>query len=243
MLNCPHWLRWPTDTLYWIALALCGVLLSRNTNWDMTILDWFFDANQQSFPLKDQALWSKTFHQGSKNLTIILWLSMAAWAYRIRDRTELTPWIFVLISALLAVSINGWLKAQSAHSCPWALTHFGGHADYFRLLAALPDNPGPGHCLPSGHAAVGFMWLPLIYASACWWPRHLKRISITVISFGLFCGGIQIARGAHFPSHIIMAAAVCGLTSSLCFHTYQYRKHFARAISRISHGLELDKHQ
>jgi membrane-associated PAP2 superfamily phosphatase len=240
MPHRPLLLRWPIDTLFWMALAFSAVLLSRESNWDMTVANWFFDAAQQRFPLRDSLLWTSIFHDGSKKLTIALWLGMAAWAWREHRYQRATPWVFALITSVLAVGINGWLKAHSAHSCPWALSALGGTADYFRLLDATPDNPGPGHCLPSGHAAVGFMWIPLMYVVACWWPEQLRRITIFVISFGLFCGGIQIARGAHFPSHVIMAAAVCGLTTSLSFHAYQYRAYLGTAMLRISQRLRAE---
>lgn len=240
MPSRPFLLRWPIDTLLWLGLALLAVIISRETNWDITISSWFYDATQAQFPLKDKALWSSFFHKGSKDLTIVIWLGIATLAWREHRYKRAAPWFFVLITSLLAVSINGWLKAQSAHSCPWALTIFGGTADYFRLLSPIPDNSGPGHCLPSGHSAVGFMWIPLIYVAACWWPKQLRRASIAVLSFGLFCSGIQIARGAHFVTHTLMAAAVCGIITSLCFHAYQFRAFLSTVITYIGNRLRVE---
>lgn len=219
------WLAW--DWLMWPALWLLALAISRLTDIDMTLTGHFFDSATQSFPLRDQWLWSKGLHEGVKHLNTLLWVLLLAAtvrAWRQRDLARYEPLVFVLVSSALALFINGFLKNHSAHSCPWSLSEFGGKADYFRLLTALPPNPGPGHCLPSGHAGVAFMWWPVVYACARWRPQWRWPAALLVTAFGAFCGYVQMARGAHFLSHILIAAAVCGGVSSLTYHLPDLRQ-------------------
>lgn len=199
--------------LLWPLLALLAVAMSRLTDLDWQISSSFYDAGLQTFPAREAWVWRVFGHQATKQLGMLLWLGLAvvAWrSWRQRDPERLLPLLFVLLTSLLAVSVNGWLKSHSAHSCPWALEGLGGHADYFRILSELPLNPGPGRCIPSGHAGVGFMWIAAIHACRRWHPAWHLRVTLLVLGYGVLCGGIQIVRGAHFPSHVLMSAAVCG---------------------------------
>lgn len=215
------------DWLLWPALWLLALAISRLTNIDMMLAHGFFDSGSGQFPLRDNPLWSHTLHEGIKHLSTAAWITLllaTVRAYRRQDMARYEPMVFVLVTSALAVLINGTLKNHSAHTCPWGLTEFGGTADYFRLLAPLPGNPGPGHCLPSGHAGVAFMWWPVVYACARWRPRWRWPAALLVAAFGAFCGYVQMARGAHFLSHVLIAAAVCGGVSSLAYHLPDLRQ-------------------
>lgn len=207
----PAWLAWP-------ALALLATLLSRNTDIDMTLTRLFFDPQTGTFPLRHAWLWSTVLHDGLRELSAMAWLSLlivtlSAWQ---RSRMDLyQPMRYTLLASAAVLLMNGLLRNMSAHSCPWALSGLGGDADYFRLLAPVPAHPGPGHCLPSGHAASAFMWWPAVHACQRWRPQTALPATLLIILLGSLCGLTQIARGAHFLSHILIAAAVCGGTASL----------------------------
>lgn len=199
--------------IIWPLLALAAIALSRDTNIDWLVSQHYFDPVTQGFPARDAWVWRVLGHHMLKDLGVLLWLALAVavWrAWRRQDANTVVPGLFVLLTSLLAVMVNGWFKTHSAHSCPWALQGLGGTADYFRMLSPLPAHPGSGGCLPSGHAGVGFMWLALIPAARRWQPRWLWPAVLVSVGFGLLCGYIQIVRGAHFPSHVLMAAAICG---------------------------------
>lgn len=160
-------------------------------------------------------------HDGIKYLSVLAWVAMLFVAIRAQwqhDTARYESMVFVLVVSAIAVLINGVFKGLSAHSCPWSLSEFGGQADYFRLLASVPANPGPGGCLPSGHASVAFMWWPLVYACVRWRSEWLWPVAAMVTVFGVFCGYVQMARGAHFMTHILISAAVCGGVTSLAYH-------------------------
>ncbi len=228
----------PYDLLAWFGLGLLTIALSRYTNVDLISSSWFFDANTGEFPLRDSFLFARVFHDGTHNLSSMLWLGCWIMAWRSRHTESFFGWLFVIISALIAVSINGYFKHQSLHSCPWSLSEFGGTADYFRAFSTLPAIPGPGRCLPSGHAGVGFGWIAMIYACTKWWPQHVRKTVIIVLAFSLFCGGIQVARGAHFITHVLWTAVICGTSVSICFHLYQYRHGLGKILVMVGQRLQ-----
>ena len=209
------------DLLLWLLLGLLTIWWSRESNFDWQITRLFYDPATHGFPLRNGSIWSSA-HQFTRNLSTILWLLLLAFTIqqaRLKGSTDtVKAAVFILLASAVALGINGVLKTHSVHSCPWSLTAFGGNADYFRLLEPVPLNAGSGGCLPSGHAAVGFMWWPVVYACARWRPSLTTLAFICVLAFGSFCGYLQIVRGAHFVSHVLMAAAVTGGTTSLIFH-------------------------
>jgi len=214
-----QWLAY--DWLLWPALWLLALAISRLTDIDMTLASGFYDPVARQFPLSHDPFWAKVLHDDVKHLNAGLWVLLLAAtlrAWRRQDLARYEPMVFVLLTSAAVVLLNGVLKNHSAHSCPWSLSVFGGNADYFRLLGSLPTNPGPGHCLPSGHAGVAFMWWPAVYACARWRPQWRWPAALLVTGFGVFCGYVQMVRGAHFLTHILIAAAVCGGISSLAYH-------------------------
>lgn len=209
------------DLFLWMLLALFTIWWSRESNFDWQITSLFYDPVTHGFPLRNGSIWS-TAHSLTRNLSTILWVLLLGFTIqqaRLKGSDDtVKAAAFILLASAVALGINGLLKTHSVHSCPWNLTAFGGNADYFRLLEPIPLNAGSGGCLPSGHAAVGFMWWPVVYACARWRPSLAPLAFIIVLAFGAICGYMQIARGAHFVSHVLMAAAVTGGTTSLIFH-------------------------
>lgn len=205
----------------WPILWFFALAISQLTDIDMDLARKFFDETARTFPLRNDFIWSHVLHDSIKHLSVFLWVALLVAAMRARwiySMASYEPMVYVLITSALAVLINGFLKNKSAHSCPWSLKDFGGAADYFRLLATLPAKPGSGNCLPSGHASVAFMWWSAVYACARWYPKWRWHSAILVTCFGIFCGYVQMARGAHFLTHILISAAICGGIASITYH-------------------------
>lgn len=199
-----------------IAVLLgVALLTNRYTTMDFTISTWFYDAQQHGFPLRETWLWSSVLHEGLKWFAVIVWLALLAllgfiMAKNLPKTPLLKPFLtFSLLISLISVLVVAGFRSQSAHSCPWSLKTFGGSAQFFRIGDAPPPNAGPGRCLPSGHATVGFMWIAAIFASRRWLKPFTGPITIAVLSLGLLTSGVQIVRGAHFFSHVLLTAATC----------------------------------
>ncbi len=195
-----------------VACAVLAIVSNRLTGFDLWLSSLFHTAASGGFPLRREWLWSVVLHDGVKWLSVLIWVALlAAWGFlRLREfatTADLRAKIaFALWSALAAVLAVNLLRAQSAHSCPWYLTEFGGNARFFRLFDPQPADSGPGHCLPSGHASTAFMWFAVLPVLS---GRIRRQALAGVLGLGALAGMVQVARGAHFISHILLAASAC----------------------------------
>jgi membrane-associated PAP2 superfamily phosphatase len=208
--------------LGWLAAALALIiLLARYTPLDHALTGLFYDPVTQRFPLKDQAFWAVVMHTGLKYLSLALWFALLLWWVSLRRQLSRQQPLrramgFTLIVTLLAALAVSALRAISPHSCPWDLSAFGGSAEYFRFFDAVPLNPGPGRCVPSGHAATGFVWLTG-YIALRGVDRTAARVALAFsLLFGILAGLTQLARGAHFLSHVLLTAWICIAVAWAC---------------------------
>jgi membrane-associated PAP2 superfamily phosphatase len=191
--------------------AMLAVWSNRWSGFDLWLSAQFHDATRGGFLLARDGLGSLLLHDGLKWLSVLVWLGLlCAWVV-VRVLRPMSGVLRERIAFVLRVSLAATLavnlaRSQSAHSCPWSLTDFGGNAQFFRLFDALPALPGRGHCLPSGHAASAMMWLAVLPVLS---ERRRVQALIGVLSLGVLAGSIQIMRGAHFLSHVLLTASLC----------------------------------
>lgn len=207
--------------LWWLAAAFALIiLLARYTPLDHALTGFFYDPATQRFPLKDQAFWAVIMHTGLKYLSVAIWFALLiAWVVLRRrsswQRYRQAAGFTLLVAPLAALTVSS-LRALSAHSCPWDLSVFGGTAEYFRFFDAVPLNPGSGRCAPSGHAASGFVWLAG-YIALRGVDRTAARLALAFsLVLGVLTGLTQLARGAHFFSHVLLTAWICFAVAWAC---------------------------
>lgn len=208
-----------------LACALFALWSNRWSGADFWLSSQFYDAASGGFALRRDMIWSRVLHEGVKWLTVAAWLGgLAVWSvlrWRRPAAFELHANVaFVLRVSLAAVLAVNLLRSQSVHSCPWHLAAFGGDAAFFRLFDSLPDAAGPGRCLPSGHAASLFMWLAVLPVMSGR-PRAMALCGILLL--GAAAGAVQIVRGAHFASHILLTASACAVVVYLAALARRFR--------------------
>jgi membrane-associated PAP2 superfamily phosphatase len=109
---------------------------------------------------------------------------------------------------LLAMLIVGGLKSITNVDCPWNLSGFGGHNDYFALFADRPDALKRAQCFPGAHASSGFALFAFYFVFRDR-SRRLARWALAgAIAVGVAFSIGQEARGAHFLSHDLASAAI-----------------------------------
>jgi membrane-associated PAP2 superfamily phosphatase len=203
---------------WWLTtplLAAAGLFALDRTNFDQSIVRWFYDAGAQTFPLRHTFLVDIVMHHWAKYLVTtiallviaVLLLSYVIKALRPRRRSLL----FLALALVLAPATVSALKLTSARHCPWDLAEFGGFAPYtgwFEPLSSL----APGHCFPAGHAATGFALLAFYFAGRAWQRRDIAIAGLASgLLGGIVLGGGRVAQGAHFPSHVLWSGIVCWL--------------------------------
>lgn len=192
------------------AAALLVWLLCERAGLDAWLAHAVFDHARGEFPLRDNWWLAVPGHAGLKYLSYAVWLAALAVAVAPvgrgrRWRREAAHAALGIALAALAVLA---LRSASAHSCPWDLAAFGGGAEWFPLFGAAPANAGPGRCLPAAHASSGFALFGLYFALRGPAPRAARWALAAALALGLAAGAVQVARGAHFLSHVLWTACI-----------------------------------
>lgn len=138
-------------------------------------------------------------------------LALAVWSLsfvfaRLRDWRR--PAGFVLLAMVMATGIVGSLKAVTNVDCPWDLIGFGGNNPYVGLFADRPDALPRAKCFPGAHSSSGFA-LVCFYFLLRDRSRRVAGCALAIaIAVGVAFSIGQEARGAHFLSHDLTAAAI-----------------------------------
>lgn len=146
----------------------------------------FYDPVLRQFPLKDAWLPSVVGHTALKWVMVAFWAGCLAWG---------GAWRRGAIAMVLIAAVVALLKHFSPVSCPWDLVEYGG------------SNPDTGRCLPAAHPVSGFALFGLYLALEK--RKHAARAVLCAAwVIGLAAGAVQVARGAHFASHVLWTAWV-----------------------------------
>lgn len=172
------------------ALLAAGALLIvafRLSGGDRAVESAFYDAAARGFPLKDNWWLAVAGHTGLKWVALGFWAACLAWGGRLRRAA-------LYMAAIVAVVLA--LKYYSPYPCPWDLPEYGG------------SKPDAGRCLPAAHPLAGFALFGLWLALRDTHPRAARAACAAAWLIGLAAGAVQVARGAHFPSHVLWTAWV-----------------------------------
>lgn len=198
------------------TLLVCSGLLF--VAWDVINLDntvshlW---GSAAGFALKDHAFWGVTVYKiermvGWACMALLLWMVLKppAFASVFQSMSLHRRWL-MLAGVIVALLLIQWLKRHSLTSCPWDYQIYGGIAqDVSHWRFGLRDG-GPGHCFPAGHPSAGFAFLAVPAFVALSSPRWAVWLAAAALGLGCLLGFTQIARGAHFVSHVLWSAWWC----------------------------------
>ncbi len=198
-----------------IAAAAFALLLL----WDLSGLDLaaarLFGASQ-GFAAREMRWLALVGHDGARWLGWALVLAMLVnairpWTTRLTSRQR---WGWLALT-LAAAAMPALIKQTSLTSCPWDLAEFGGAARYVSHWQFGVRDGGAGHCFPSGHASTAFALLSGWFVLRDTYPRAARRLLAAVLVAGLLLGAVQLARGAHYPSHTLWTGWLCWVLNAL----------------------------
>jgi membrane-associated PAP2 superfamily phosphatase len=161
---------------------------------DLRLADIFAGPGRRGFPLRNEWLFAVLGHTGVK------WIALAFWALCLAFGGPWRRGALYMLPIVLAVEA---LKSVSAYSCPWDLPAYGG------------TKPDAGRCLPAAHPLIGFALFGLYLALRE--AKHKLAVTVLVAAWliGLAAGAIQVARGAHFASHVLWTAWIAWVITLL----------------------------
>lgn len=198
------------------ALAVV-IVVARLTPVDELVSDLVYDRGSGQWPVSHARSWLRlACYEGPKYLIILFGLCLVAGVVRPRllspIRLGRREAAFLLSCLALVPTVVGFIKYHSGVACATELVRYGGTVpdELGRVaISRMFDTAWPHGCWPSGHASGGFALLAFGFLPG---ParRRMRRWSA-----GLAIGGVmgvyQVARGAHFASHIVVTALVAQL--------------------------------
>jgi len=86
----------------------------------------------------------------------------------------------------------------------------------------IPQGITGNSSFPSGHTAMGWMFLPLLVGvEKKEWKNPIKIITvISVLGWGLFVGLSRIVVGAHYASDVLFSTGVAAIATLLLYHRF-----------------------
>lgn len=225
MQRSPRWPWWVWD-LAVAAVALLALLAWDATSADLLFVQWFGTA--KGFSWQHRWLTEQGLHNGGRWLSLGLLVTVAVHVWRPLPLAPRMPratrlwWLLATLACLLLIPV---IKNRSLVSCPWDLAQFGGAARHIphwaREAWVGAGDGGPGRCFPSGHASGAFSFLTGWFALRAQSSRTALRWLAAVIVLGFAFGLAQVARGAHYPSHVAWTAWICWVVSAMAWHAAQ----------------------
>jgi len=200
-------------------LAIAAAAFAALLMWDLSGLDLpaarLFGAGD-GFPAREWHWLSLAGHEAPRWLgwTLVLGMLVNAvrpWTTKLSARQR---WSWLALT-LAAAAMPALIKQASLTSCPWDLAEFGGAAQYVSHWRFGVRDGGAGHCFPSGHASTAFALLSGWFVLRDAYPRTARRLLAAVLLTGLLLGIVQLARGAHYPSHTLWTGWLCWMLNAL----------------------------
>ena len=194
-----------------LLATLLVVLLWDASGLDLPLARWA--GGPDGFALRDDRRFVLLFHELPRFAS---WLCMASLFAAIRwpfgvlrqlAKTERVQLALTVLASVLAVSL---VKNTSHTSCPWDLQAFGGTARYVSHWAWGATDGGPGRCFPAGHASAAFAYVGGWFALRRRAPRAAWLWLAVALASGFVLGLAQQWRGAHYMSHTLWSAWLCG---------------------------------
>jgi membrane-associated phospholipid phosphatase len=86
----------------------------------------------------------------------------------------------------------------------------------------IPQGITGNQSFPSGHTAMGWVFLPLLIPLRKWEWKHPIRLigTILIIGWGIFVGLSRIVVGAHYASDVLFSTGMAILISFLLYANY-----------------------
>ncbi|CAM3638392.1 Phosphatidic acid phosphatase type 2/haloperoxidase domain-containing protein [Bordetella sputigena] len=218
-----------------LLLALLAEAVNRS-GLDLALSRYFYDAAAGTFPWRASRALEILGHRVVLVLPIGVAVAATAAAIASHWFPALRPWRGPLwgiaATCLLGQVIISQLKHYTALPRPYALSMFGGYANYPAHFWASSRREGGG-ALPSNHAGAGYAMLSLYFAG--WAVRRPEwrwgGLAIGVAA-GLVFSLVRVMQGAHFLSQTLWAACVMWGLASIVFGPLLVRPRSALAVAQ-----------
>ncbi len=232
------------DRTFWPSILILFSIFGffEITDADLWVQDHLYNFASHAWLVNARApLPRLLFYNGPKILIwlfgiglIALSLAPEKWrqCLRLNHLQRLDLWIVVGTLALAPLSI-AMSKATTDIHTPSEIRRYGGYAPYIKVCEVYPTGDRPvkrGRGFPAGHASGGFSLLALAGLAS---TNRGRWIGISIgLGMGIWMGGYQMLKGAHYVSHTM-------ITALICWTVFLLLRRIHRAYSKLQTKLQL----
>lgn len=204
------------------VLLLLSALAFEYSGLDQWVLAACFSTARGDFIARGTVWGDKLLHDGGARAVLIaavaLLLMMVAGIRRERDKPYRDDLIYLLLCVALTTGLVALLKHFSPVHCPVQWQRYGGDVQGITWLQVgqgrVIDAIRAGHCFPGGHSSGAWAWFGSYWIARRRQWSHALPVLCCVVVTGLLFSATQWVRGAHFPSHDIVSAALAWSVAS-----------------------------
>ncbi|KXO85915.1 hypothetical protein AYK86_02485 [Acinetobacter venetianus] len=180
------------------------------------------------FALKGDWYLAKLNHSYVKQIITVVYVTFfILWALSFKvEKFKAKRWQYgyMFWVSMLCTCIVGFMKAHSAHACPWAMTHETATGFVWDFSATA------GHCFPGGHASTGFALITGYFVYRLDQKGRAWFYLFASVILGFAMGWAQMMRGAHFLSHNLWTGWIC-LAINFVVYAITYKRHLANSTT------------
>lgn len=196
--------------------CLISALICQYSGLDLSLANYFYDNEQQTWPYQTGWLTQTILHDGAHDVIVSIFIAILTFFIATLFLPKLKPYRrttgFILLASLTGVILVGIMKDSTHIYTPWDLQEFGGLYPNIRLFDPVSDNLPVGHAFPAGHASGGYALVSFYFAARIHLDRYRFHLLYAALAAGLVLGVDQQIRGAHMISHDLFTLAICWLS-------------------------------
>lgn len=189
---------------------------------DRTIASYFYHPEDKWF-MGHHPLWRVLYEYGTLPGILLALICLAGWLisfYNLRLEAWRPYFLLVVLTTVIACGllVNTVFKQYWGRPRPNQISELGGYYPYRHVFP--PGEPGKGASFPSGHSAMGFSVITLVFLQ-----RRSKKIAFAGLATGLVLGGLlsaaRMVKGAHFPTDMIWSLGFVTMTATALHYCIQ----------------------
>lgn len=234
-----RWLAVPPVILLVLAAG------SASTGFDLWVVSHFFEPTRGLFPGRWSFWASDVAHDLGRILVVCVGIAalgaLALGSVERRGPRALAKANlrrvagYVVLTLVLGSGLVTILKETTNVDCPWDLEIFGGDRPHVLPWALKPAEVPRGKCFPGGHSSGAFGLFSLYFVARERSRPAADTVLGSVLLVGLFFSATQWVRGAHFPSHDLVSAALCWTTAVILYRLPFHGRLFRLESPREEH--------
>lgn len=189
---------------------------------DRRIAGIFYHPQDKWF-MGHHPIWRWLYEYGTLPGILLALGCLAGWVITFFNR-RLEAWrpyfLLVVLTTVIACGllVNIVFKPYWGRPRPNQITEFGGYYTYHPVFP--PGIPGQGASFPSGHSAMGFSVISLVFV-----VRRSKKIAYSGLAAGMGLGimlsAARMVKGAHFTTDMIWSLGFVSMTATALYYCIQ----------------------